>query len=72
MAGPYATVLAFRHSRLETKDSAICARKLGCPGSSRPDSAAPMLGACQAVAGADEDISADGRAVANSAENHAP
>jgi predicted small secreted protein len=31
-----------------------------------------MLGACQAVAGADEDISADGRAVANSAENHAP
>jgi hypothetical protein len=31
-----------------------------------------MLGACQAVAGADEDISADGCAVANSAENHAP
>jgi entericidin B len=33
---------------------------------------APMLGACQTVAGAGEDISAGGHAVTNSAEKHAP
>lgn len=33
---------------------------------------ASMLGACQTVAGAGEDISAGGHAVTNSAEKHAP
>lgn len=33
---------------------------------------APMLGSCQMVAGAGEDISAGGHAVTNSAEKHAP
>ncbi len=34
--------------------------------------AAPLLAACQATAGAGEDISAGGRALTNSAEKHAP
>lgn len=34
--------------------------------------AVPLLGACQATAGAGEDISAGGHALTNSAEKHAP
>jgi predicted small secreted protein len=34
--------------------------------------ASPLLAACQATAGAGEDISAGGRALTNSAEKHAP
>lgn len=33
---------------------------------------APMLGACQATAGAGKDLSAGGQALTNSAEKHAP
>ena len=34
--------------------------------------AVPLLGACQATAGAGQDISATGQAITNSAEKHAP
>jgi entericidin B len=34
--------------------------------------ASPLLSACQATAGAGEDISAGGKALTNSAEKHAP
>ena len=34
--------------------------------------AAPLLGACQTVAGAGQDLSNGGHALTNSAEKHAP